>query len=93
MDARTRAKFERMWQAGVGLAEIATKLGYSFSTLAKLRIQFGLKKRYGTTIPTREVIRIRCLRQQTNWTDTDRAERWQGEPHTIYESIIGYDEQ
>lgn len=96
MDARTRARFERMWRAGKPLAEIAEKLRYSFSTLAKLRIMYGLERRYGSdedeTPPTRAVIRLRCQQQQTNWTESERKQRWQGEPHTIYASITSYDE-
>lgn len=96
MDARTRSRFERMWRAGKPLAEIAATLRYSFSTLAKLRILYGLERRFGTdddeAPPTRAVIRLRCLQQQTNWTDTERRHRWQGTPHTIYTSITSYDE-
>ncbi len=88
MDARTRAKFARLWNDGIALEEIAKQLRYSTSTLAKMRMQLGLRKRYGAEpedgIPTPDVIRIRCLQQQTNWTDTDRKLRWQGPPHTAY---------
>lgn len=94
MDQRTRRRFERMWRDGVGLAQIATTLGYSFSTLAKLRMIYGLEKRYGAeddeAPPTPEVIRIRCLEQQTNWTPTERKMRWRGQPHTVYQNITGY---
>jgi hypothetical protein len=94
MDDRTRRRFERMWRQGVPLAEIASVLGYSFSTLAKLRMMYGLQKRYGAdddeAPPTPEVIRLRCLAQQTNWTPTDRKLRWVGEPHTIYSSTAAY---
>ena len=94
MDARTRARFERMWRAGTPLAEIADTLKYSFSTLAKLRIIYGLQKRYGcpddSEPPTPEVIRLRCLEQQTNWTPTERKLRWQGQPHTVYSSTSEY---
>lgn len=89
MDVRTRQRFERMWHERMPLADIAKALGYSFSTLAKLRMIYGLEKRYGAdddeAPPTREVIRIRCLQQQTNWTPTDRKLRWQGTPHTVYQ--------
>lgn len=94
MDARTRARFERMWREGTPLAEIAETLKYSFSTLAKLRIIYGLEKRYGcpddAEPPTPEVIRLRCLEQQTNWTPTERKLRWQGQPHTVYSSTSTY---
>lgn len=94
MDARTRQKFEQLWNSGMPLAEIALVLGYSFSTLAQLRHSLGLRKRYGheddETPPTPEVIRIRCLEQQTNWTDSERRLRWRGEPHTIYASTALY---
>ena len=94
MDARTRQRFERMWYRGIPLAEIAKKLHYSFSTLAQLRHSLGLRKRYGheddQTLPSPEVIRIRCAEQQTNWTDAERRIRWRGPPHTVYGSIQGY---
>jgi hypothetical protein len=83
-----------MWNSGMPLAEIAKELHYSFSTLAQLRHSLGLRKRYGheddEAPPTLEVIRIRCLEQQTNWTDTERKMRWRGPPHTIYSSGQGY---
>lgn len=85
-----------MWRTGVPLAEIAQSLNYSFSTLAKLRITCGLQKRFGypddKSPPTPEMIRIRCMEQQTNWTPNERRLRWQGVPHTIYSSITAYDE-
>ena len=94
MDARTRQKFERLWRSGMPLAEIAKELGYSFSTLAQLRHTLGLRKRYGhednIEPPTPEVIRIRCLEQQTNWSAEVRLERWVGTPHTIYSTGYGY---
>lgn len=94
MDARTRQRFERMWDRGIPLAEIAKQLHYSFSTLAQLRHSLGLRKRYGheddETPPTPEVIRVRCLEQQTNWTDTERRLRWRGPAHTVYFSTQGY---
>lgn len=97
MDQRTRKRFERMSHDGVGLAQIATTLGYSFSTLAKLRMIYGLEKRYGAeddaAPPSPEVIRIRCLEQQTNWTPTERKMRWRGQPHTVYRSTTGYDNE
>jgi hypothetical protein len=94
MDARTRQRFETLWNSGMPLADIAKRLGYSFSTLAQLRHSLGLRKRYGyeddESPPTPEVIRVRCLEQQTNWTDYERRLRWRGEPHTIYEALDGY---
>lgn len=94
MDARTRHRFEMLWNAGMPLADIATRLGYSFSTLAQLRHSLGLRKRYGYEddgpIPSPEMIRVRCQEQQTNWTDSERRHRWRGEPHTIYEALDGY---
>lgn len=96
MDAPTRKRFERMWRSGERLAVIAATLGYSFSTLAKLRMIYGLEKRYGVdddaSPPTPDLIRIRCLQQQTNWSPTERQLRWQGTPHTIWQSIGSYDE-
>jgi hypothetical protein len=83
-----------MWYRGIPLAEIAKKLHYSFSTLAQLRHSLGLRKRYGheddQTLPSPEVICIRCGQEQTNWTDTERRLRWRGPPHTVYSSIQGY---
>lgn len=97
MDARTRQRFERLWKAGEPLASIARQLGYSFSTLAKLRMVYGLHKRYGAeddaAPPTPELIRIRCMEQQTNWTSSERRIRWRGQPHTIYQSFTGYDDE
>ena len=94
MDLRTRQRFERMWDRGIPLAEIAKKLHYSFSTLAQLRHSLRLRKRYGheddQTLPSPEVIRIRCAEQQTNWTDAERRIRWRGPPHTAYGSSEGY---
>ena len=95
MDAKTRQRFEHLWNSGVPLAEIARRLGYSFSTLAQLRCSLGLRKRYGhedeESPPSPEVIRLRCSEQQTNWTDTERMLRWRGEPHTIYGALDSYD--
>jgi hypothetical protein len=95
MDARTRQRFETLWNQGTPLAEIARLLGYSFSTLAQLRCSLGLRKRYGyeddETPPSLEVIRLRALQQQTNWSDSERRLRWRGEPHTIYQELDGYD--
>jgi len=97
MDARTRQKFTKLWMAGEPLSSIAMQLGYSFSTLAKLRMIYGLEKRYGadddSEPPAPDVIRLRCMEQQTNWTPNERRLRWQGEPHTIFTSITGYDGQ
>ena len=95
MDARTRQRFESLWNQGVPLADIAKRLGYSFSTLAQLRHSLGLRKRYGyeddESPPTPEVILVRCQEQQTNWTEHERRLRWRGEPHTIYKAFNGYD--
>lgn len=95
MDHETRQRFERMWRDGEPLASIADALGYSFSTLAKCRMMYGLEKRYGADDdpppPTPELIRIRCLEQQTNWTPTERKLRWRGPPHTVYHSITSHD--
>ncbi len=83
-----------MWKDGIGLADISATLGYSFSTLAKLRMIYGFAKRYGAdddeSPPSPEVIRLRCVAQQTNWTPTERRMRWQGMPHTIYHDTQSY---
>lgn len=94
MDAKTRTRFVAMWKRGDSLQSIADTLGYSFQSLAKWRMILGLAKRYGGDdgeIPTPAVIRLRCLEQQTNWSEHDRRLRWRGPPHTIYESITTHD--
>lgn len=88
MDAATRKRFTELWLAGVPLQEIADELGYSFSGAARWRFTLGLPPR-GKAIedpppPTPALIRIRCLEQQTNWTETERSVRWCGHPHTTY---------
>jgi hypothetical protein len=97
MNRATRERFARLWHAKVPLADIADRLGYSFQSLAKWRMILNLPKRYGGgddgEIPTPPVIRLRCLQQQTNWTETERRLRWRGPPHTIYESITTSDFQ
>lgn len=75
-----------MWNEGVPLAEIADRLRYSCSTLAKLRMDLGLRKRYGAddeTPPTPEVIRLRCEEVRTNWTIQERCQRYVGVEHTV----------
>jgi transposase-like protein len=97
MDKRTQSKFARLWNAKVPLADIASQLGYSFQSLAKWRMILNLPKRYGGgddgETPTPQVIRLRCLQQQTNWSETERRLRWRGPPHTIYESTSTCDFQ
>lgn len=97
MDAETRQRFARMWQAGEPLSDIADKLGYSWNSLAKWRMVLGLQKRYGADdngeLPSPSVIKLRCLEQQTNWTPTEFRLRWRGTPHTIYESTSTCDFQ
>lgn len=78
-----------MWRDGERLEDIARALGYSFSTLAKLRMIYGLEKRYGAeddAPPSPETIMIRCIEQQTNWSPTERKLRWRGPPHTVYQT-------
>lgn len=96
MSDETRARFIELWEQEpkIPLADIAKMLGYSFASLAKYRMLYGLRKRYGADdepIPTPEVIRIRAQAQQTNWSPAERRLRWRGTPHTIYASIQGYD--
>lgn len=99
MDDATRRRFAELWlqQPKVPLSEIAEKLGYSWNSLAKWRMILGLPKRYGSDddgeIPEPEIIKLRCLEQQTNWTPTERRLRWRGPPHTIYESTSTCDFQ
>lgn len=94
MNKRTQQRFARLWTAGVPLAEIAVALNYSTSTLAKLRMQLGLRKRYGADDddlpPTPEVIRLRCAEVQTAWSATDRHQRYVGVEHTISTGTYGY---
>lgn len=98
MDPETRAKFRRLWAAGVKLADIAEQLGRSWHSLAKERMVMGLPKRYGNydddgEIPEPAVIKLRAQQQQTNWTASERRLRWRGVPHTIYESTSTCDFQ
>lgn len=98
MDINTQRKFAAMWKATPRkrLSEIADELGYSFQSLAKWRMILGLPKRYGahddSDAPSPAIIRLRCLAQQTNWSDTERKLRWRGQPHTIYESVSTHDQ-
>lgn len=96
MDASSEKRFREMWAADVPLLEIAHKLGYSFQSLAKWRMLLGMPKRYGGhdddgEIPCPAVIRLRCLEQQTNWTQHERRLRWRGPPHTVYASVTTHD--
>lgn len=94
MDARTKRRFERMWHDGTPLAEIAVKLRYSVSTLAKLRMLYGWRKRFGEPDgepPTQDVIRLRALEIQAGWTEEQRRRARVGLGHTIYTAVTGYD--
>ena len=95
MDARTKKRFERLWHDGTPLTEIAEKLRYSVSTLAKLRMMYGWKKRYGepdkSEPPTQETIRLRTLEIQATWTEDQRRRARVGLGYTVYTSIQGYD--
>jgi hypothetical protein len=97
MDRETQQRFRALWTAVPkrSLQSIADELGYSFQSLAKWRMILGLPKRYGADddgeTPMPAVIRLRCLQQQTNWTETERRLRWRGPPHTIYESVTTHD--
>lgn len=98
MDKEKRQRFARMWRRGDSLQSIADELGYSFASAAKWRMLLGLPKRYGNysddgDMPSPELIRLRALSQQTNWTETERRLRWRGPPHTIYESTTTCDYQ
>lgn len=98
MDAVTRKRFAVLWHRGDSLQSIADEIGCSFATAAKWRMFLGLPKRYGNydddgEIPTPELIRLRALAQQTNWTDSERRLRWRGPPHTVYESTSTCDYQ
>lgn len=89
MDKRTKARFIRLWQTGVPLAEIAEQLSYSVSTLAKLRMIYGLRKRYGAEPeggdPTPEQIRERAAEIRADWNEHDFRLRWQGDPKGLYD--------
>lgn len=98
MDGHTRRRFAALWHRGDSLQSIADELGYSFASMAKWRMFLGLPKRYGNydddgEIPTPDLIRLRALQQQTNWTPAEKRLRWRGPPHTIYESITTCDYQ
>lgn len=89
MDKRTKARFIRLWQTGVPLAEIAERLSYSVSTLAKLRMIYGLRKRYGAEPeggdPTPEQIRERAAEIRADWSEHEFRLRWQGDPQGAYD--------
>jgi len=97
MDRETQQRFRVLWTAVPkrSLQSIADELGYSFQSLAKWRMILGLPKRYGADddgeTPSPNVIKLRCLQQQTNWTATERRLRWRGPPHTIYDSVTTHD--
>ena len=83
-----------MWHDGTPLAEIAVKLRYSVSTLAKLRMLYGWRKRFGEPDgepPTQDVIRLRALEIQAGWTEEQRRRARVGLGHTIYTAVTGYD--
>jgi len=85
MNKRTQQRFAKMWGDGVPLEEIARRLDYSASTLAKLRMELGLRKRYGheDAPPTPEVIRLRCDEVRTAWSQIDWKLRYVGVEHTV----------
>lgn len=87
MNKRTQERFARLWDQGVPLLEIAERLNYSASTLAKMRMQLNLRKRYGAdddeAPPTPEVIRLRCAEVQTAWSAVDKQLRYVGVEHTV----------
>lgn len=86
MNQRTQQRFAKLWAEGVPLEEIARRLDYSASTLAKLRMELKLRKRYGAddeNPPTPDVIRLRCAEVRTNWSIEVRAQRYVGVEHTV----------
>lgn len=98
MDARTLAKFKVLWaDPDVTLADIARTLRYKESTIAKLRIAYGLPARgiggrpgRGEYIPTPKQIAEAAARERAKWTPQQWMDAKVGTPHTVYGSFQGY---
>lgn len=97
MNQRTLARFREMWDAGMQLHEIARILRYRESTLAKLRIAYGLPPRgtggrpaRGEYIPTPAEIRAAAAREREKWTPEQWMAAKVGPGHTVYDTIQRY---
>lgn len=98
MDARTLARFKALWSdQEMTLADIARILRYKESTLAKLRIAYGLPPRgiggrpgRREYIPTPKQIAEAAARERAKWTPEQWMAAKVGIPHTVYGAIQGY---
>jgi hypothetical protein len=100
MDARTLARFKELWANHyLTLAEIAKILRYRESTLAKLRIAYGLPPRGiggrpcgHEYVPTPQQIAKAAAGVRAKWTPDEWRERKIGIAHTVYGNITRYDD-
>ena len=98
MNQRTLERFRELWANDeLTLADIARILRYRESTLAKLRIAYGLPPR-GTGgrpgrrefIPTPAQIREAAVRERAKWTPEQWMNARVGPGHTVYDTIQRY---
>lgn len=98
MNQRTLERFRELWANDeLTLADIARILRYRESTLAKLRIAYGLPPR-GTGgrpgrrefIPTPTQIREAAARERAKWTPEQWMNARVGPGHTVYDTIQRY---
>lgn len=98
MNQRTLERFRELWaNEELTLADIARILRYRESTLAKLRIAYGLPPR-GTGgrpgrrefIPTPAQIREAAARERAKWTPEQWMNARVGPGHTVYDTIQRY---
>ncbi len=98
MNQRTLERFRELWANDeLTLADIARILRYRESTLAKLRIAYGLPPR-GTGgrpgrrefIPTPAQIREAAARERAKWTPEQWMNARVGPGHTVYDTIQRY---
>ena len=98
MNQRTLERFRELWANDeLTLADIARILRSRESTLAKLRIAYGLPPR-GTGgrpgrrefIPTPAQIRAAAAREREKWTPEQWMNAKVGPGHTVYDTIQRY---